>query len=724
MSAEGDRANSRSSRRGGWLSAVVLACAWSADAASGQLPARPGPLSNDSFVPTSAAATEQLRLGDAEWLRALEGGAAADLAWTRTFEAWHGALELSATGDNVPVGLLLSEQDATVESYVAAKEARFPDRDHSFERRTEAVEYAVLRRLCGLEPGEIASWTTRFEPLAQAWLRQASAEVFTTSRHTATLRELERRFPATRAAASAALQLLELELEAGRLRLANTWLERARLHADLVGGDARRGLDEALSSREAFLNSLAPRQKRAPEPWNRAREFTPGDGHSLDKAGHYKPRSMARILGQPGLAFLNEGRVAVQTTGITWVLAPLDPGRDEDRGFEPHLLAEELRQPISAMAERTGKDWPMFPVAEGENVYLVCGRADGMNSNFVIKVRTPRDLELPLTVWCLGGNGLDGPEGGHEPLGDVLEEGMWEFQPGPLLVDDLLLLQARQWTRIERDGEQVLATPGEARSWLLALDANTGKPRWKFFLGRGTDLVHDFGNRFGRQSLIRTPASALEVTERCVFVGTNLGAGFLIDLADGRLRWSFRNRRRANDDRGWKTGARPKEHKDSSAGPPVLLWAPADGDELYPLASALDFAPPNRGEAAPFVPYPPLPIGECEELLGGSPRSVLTFGRAGPRRTLSVHDLTTGSRFDSIYLGREENFLTGALLSDDHVLFVADGGLYLLDRGRELYLESFHPLAIESDFAAGGLWARGDELYLLAQGALYFFEMK
>jgi len=258
----------------------------------------------------------------------------------------------------------------------------------------------------------------------------------------------------------------------------------------------------------------------------------------------------------------------------------------------------------------------------------------------------------------------------------------------------------------------------------INMDANTGRPRWKSFLGRGTDLVHDFGNRFGRQSLIRTPASALEVTERGVFVGTNLGAGFLVDLADGRLRWSFRNRRRASEDRGWRTGGRPQRHQDAPDGPPVILWAPADGDELYPLASALDFSPRTQGTAEPFIAHPPLPIGECEALVGGSPQEVLTFGRAGPRRTLSVHDLTNGSRFDSIYLGREESFLSGPLLSDDHVLFVADGGLYLLDRRRELYLERFQPLAIESDFAPGGLWSRGKELYLLAQGALYYFEIK
>jgi hypothetical protein len=91
---------------------------------------------------------------------------------------------------------------------------------------------------------------------------------------------------------------------------------------------------------------------------------------------------------------------------------------------------------------------------------------------------------------------------------------------------------------------------------------------------------------------------------------------------------------------------------------------------------------------------------------------------------LSSHSLLNGSRRDSIYLSREEQPVASALVSDKRLLFYSDKGLYRLDRERELYLEQFQPLRLKSTFAAGGLYARGTDLYILAQGALFHFQAR
>jgi hypothetical protein len=696
----------------------LLCCCLLAPNGAAQLPGQQVGLSNDSYLPTSAAAISSLRRGDADCLRALQKGPGAELAWGRAFESWHEALVASEVGDTVPVGMLTDDSVAVVPANQEQMSARWPDLDNSFARRTEAVEYAVLRRLCGLDVEDIARWTARFETPAADRLRSGNLLLGNSngSRHTR-LAAIERNFPATRAAVTAALQLLELELEAGRLKLAQNWLERARLNVSLLQEGASESLNAGLNRRANALANLDPRSREVSPAWTSASHFLPTASHPLVLPGYSKPRAYARYEGQPGIAFLSEGRYAVQTAGTIWLLSP----DAEDRIFEPWRLAMELGHPIPRTVQRTGRDWPMVPVADGDALYLISGRADGtvMNvaSNLVQKIRSTKELPLPQGVWSLGGNGLYN-EDGHLPLEDVLEPGMWEFQPGPILVDDLLLVQARQWALKDSGDGQTLTTPGEARTWLLALDTNSGKPRWKHFLCRGTDVVIDLGVRFGSQ-LIRTPGAALQENESAVFVGTNLGAGFLIDMADGRLRWSFRNRRRQEGEPGWKPSARPSTlHAEDG----VLLWASADCNELYPLSTHLDFAGPNSEIAPEFMTYLPLAIGESEEFLGGSASQALTFGRAGAQRTLSAHNLESGARYDSIYLTRDERWFTAPLISKDSMLCASSGGLYLLDRKQELYLAAFQPLKMSSDFAPGGLWARDNKIYLLADGALFLFE--
>lgn len=709
---------SRALRPAVWLTLLLLS-----SPASAQLSPQPLPTTRGVQLPLREEAAEALVRGDRACLLALEGGPAAEGRWTEAFEAWHSALVESAPGDAVPVGPRLPQGERNREPLLERAAALWPDRDHSFARRTEAVEVAVLRRLAGLEPERRAPWTRRFEGLAAERLGEGRATL-EAGQGPARWARVERLFPATRAALAAAVARFELDFEAGRPRQAAAWLERAERHGALLGLAPEDPWTRGLEGRRAVLDRELLAPTRSAPPWTRASLFRPepDGGHTLTRPGFAKPRALARVEGQPGLCFLDDERVAVQTTGTVWVLDP----RDEHRIFEPWRLAEELGQPIASSLSRTGRGWPFFPTGRGDDLFLVSGRADREAGNLLQRVRTPRHIELPVAVWSLGGAGLVQrdpltDEVRRLPLEEVLEAGLWEFQPGPLLVEDLLLVQARQWSLLERDGRREVGSPGEARVWLLALEAASGAPHWKRLLCRGSDLVDDFGFGLPRATLVETPGEALEATRGGVFVGTNLGAGLLLDLADGRLRWALQNRRRDPSEPGARAGGRPGTRVSSSAQGEQLLWAPADSRRLYALSTALDFAPTGAPAPPPLVPWPPVDLEGGELLLGGRPGEALVLGAAGARRTLSAHDLTRGRRYDSIYLARGEGWLPGALLTDGKVLFAAEGGLYRLDRQRELYLESFQPLAVASDFAAGGLWARGEHLYLLAMGALLHF---
>ncbi len=700
------------------LFAALTAALPCARIATAQLPQEGRPLANDAYLPVAEAPVAALRAGDGHALGALAEGGRAELAWTRAFEAWREALVAAQPGDAAPVGPLLTEVQRSDGALVALAAELWPDTSSSFERRTEAVPEAVLRRLAGLPPEVRADWTARFAPLGAERLTAIFADAtLSTQRVAALLAGVERELPATRAALRAAVWRAEYEFEAGRPRSARVWLARADRHAALIDDQAAAA---SVARRRLALDALRP-TPRPPATWSRATEFAPIDGHLLLLPGFQKPRSFARIEGPPGLAFLGDGRIAVQTTGSTWILAER---KIDERAFLPWKLAFELGQPIPRSVERSGRDWPMYPLTNGDTLYLVSGRADGRASNLLQRIRAPRDIELPIAEWSLGGDGLYSEDGTFLPLEEVLEPGMWEFQPGPILIEDVLYVQARQW-QVRRQADQVeVVAPGEAQTWLLALDARSGRPRWRRLLMRGTDLVPDFGTRFGRADLIRTPAQPLRATEDTLFVATNLGAAFLVELSDGRLVSSLRNHRRSAEQRGWESSQRPDSYvRSRNDAAPVLLWAPSDGDELYAVRAARDWAPAGAANALPFVAAPPLELGESETLLGGE-REALVFGRAGARRTVSAHALRSGERLDSIYLGREESPIAGALVDDRGVLFAAEGGLYRLDRTRELYLGAFHPLAVGTDFAPGGLWSRGDELFLLVESALFRFRMK
>ncbi|MFT7486570.1 MAG: hypothetical protein ACI9F9_002425, partial [Candidatus Paceibacteria bacterium] len=210
---------------------LLVAALCSGRALASQLPGSSAARSNDVHVPTLPAALEAMAEGDEEFLRAMDAGPAMEGHLASAFEAWHRALVSSGPGDSVPTGIRLNLGAAGQGNFDESIEARWPDRDRSFLRRTEAVEYAVLRRLSALDAPQRSAWQARFGALAEARLELASNP---SNRGIEASRlgfeDLERQFPGTPAALKAALWLFELNLEEGHPRAARVWLERAQRH--------------------------------------------------------------------------------------------------------------------------------------------------------------------------------------------------------------------------------------------------------------------------------------------------------------------------------------------------------------------------------------------------------------------------------------------------------------------------------------------------------------
>lgn len=669
---------------------------------------REGPLQNDALVAGSIEVARLLAGGDAALGRlsaaALAGQArpsdAERLALVAATDGWTQALAAAAPGEPVPLDL---------GAWLPADGFRWPDPEGSAGRRWEALEYALLRRLLLGPPALRELWRERQGPAALESLALAGERA-------AGLARVEHLHPGTSGASLAALRLFELDLERGLPELGRSWLERARLHAQ-VCGDAE--LLAAVARRESFLAAQAP-AARPPAPWESASRLrAAGPAHVLPPPEASSQRSWPA---SPSLAFLSAGRVALVLPDVVWVV---DPG-GRSRGFEPGVFVESLGIAPPPPIGGPDSSWLLAPATDGERLFLAVGRAGGRataetgaagRSNMLACLLPPAGVGLPELVWALGPEEHVAPGAPRVPLAEVLGPGMWEFQPGPLLLGATLVVQARQWL-LEQRGERLeVASPSEARLWVLALDAATGGLRWKRFLGRGTEVVSELGSRLRRQGLVRTAAQPLAAQDGRVLAGTNLGLALLLDLCDGRLVWSFANRRHDPGAPGWRCLRPPPLVEGREGEPGLAIWAPSDSDHAYWLRLAPDLD--GRG----LLAHPPHPQGEAEEVVGGGREELLVLSRSGARRTLASHAAQSGRRVDSFYLGRGESFVPGALLSARRALFASSRGLFLLDRERELYLLAELPLALELAGPPGGLFADERAVWLLADRKLWRFEV-
>jgi len=198
-----------------------------------------------------------------------------------------------------------------------------------------------------------------------------------------------------------------------------------------------------------------------------------------------------------------------------------------------------------------------------------------------------------------------------------------------------------------------------------------------------------------------------------VFVGTNLGLGFLWDAVDGRLAWSIENRRRDPSSPGWAGSRRPPSNPGAEA--PSIVWAPFDSDRLYTLRGAPDVM--DRGLFAEL----PLPIENAADVVGSSGDSFLVLARDGARQAVRCW-YPDGTRSTSLFLGYGERFTGPALASDERVLVASDRSLYVFDRTRDLMLLDATPLPTTGNRRGGGVYARGEWVYVVGADTVWVLQ--
>lgn len=678
------------------------------------LPAFPGDegaLENDSYLPTAREAQELLATGDQALLRlrASESGANdRSRILTEVLEAWHGALSASVAGDSVEPRPLGPRADSS---------SPWGDPDGTSERRTEGVEVAVIRRLTSLSVRDRAAWTARFGALAGEQLATAAGAP-------GPLAELERRHPATPAAARAGLLLGEQALESGRLEQARTWFERALRHVELDPAEAPL-LTRGLRQRLATTNALLPKAQ-APGAWASARSLTPLQQMALVDRGHriHTAPELGRGV-RPGMCFLDGDLAVVQAAGRVFLFDESTGQRVAD--FQPNRLLGDTWTTAALEARRSEPPgWPLLPATDGEHLILVQGRLEGRLANVLLcttidDTRGPGGIEssgplLPHLEWALWEGWLLDSSGHIERSGLDLMAGA-EFQPGPLVIGSQVICQVRE----RPGGEDDLGlgassgAEGDVRTWLASFDLATGHLLWKRFLTKGVELAEGQG-RFGMRAPGVSSAQPLVAWEGRIFAGTHTGAGVLLDLADGRVLWSLRNQRREARSGGW-SGARPL------LGATGLLWAPADSNHAYWLRPDADL------EGTGLFHFPPHAIGEGLALFGDGgevSQDALVLSRSGSEFTLTSRNARTGRRIDSPYLGPGESFTGSGLASPQRAYFATQTGLYLADRERELFLVDYAPLTTNGGpvRAGGSVFARGDRIYVVGPQMLWMFEAR
>ncbi len=646
-------------------------------------PGAEGPLSNDVFLPVSALAGEELAKGDRAVRRAREtGGRDGERMLAEAFEAWRQALTATAAGETVWHGAAALAEGTG--------------------RLAVGVEGAVRARLRALSHDERASWTERFAPIA-------AEEVFAAGYDPVLLATAARRNPATPAAAEAAVLLADREIERGRPQAALSWCRRGALDLELAGRASER-LAEAVERRVAYAE--APPAEDEPEPWRTATRLVAlggvtWPGSPLRDRGLPDPGPGRGV--RPGVAFLDDGRLAVQTAEEVLLLAPTPDGIERELAFRPaELLQNSVERPPPVRRADGAPGWPLLPATDGRDLVLVQGRAalyptiqdeTEVVPNLLLCARPPDRPRGPLDPNASGAL----PELRWAVLGDLFvndrlevradpalaELAGVELQPGPVVADGRVLVQARH-------------LEGDVRAWLVAFDLLSGELLWKRFLAKGSDLGQSQGRFSGGTARRGYAAQPLLQGEGWVFAGTHLGAGFLVDPLNGEVLWALKNRRRDPAEAGW-TGDRPPFA--AGGGPTRFLWGPADSDRLYTLGPRAEL-PLERGAEALFAAAP-LPRGEAEVVVGSEPRGVVVLGRAGKERT--VRGLRDGGArpVDAIYLAREERFAGSGRCSEARTLACTDRGLYLFDHERELYLLDYAGL---DDLGLGPGEPRGGEV--------------
>lgn len=638
-----------------------------------------GPLRNSTFLPQHPEATEELARGDQAWSRASVGGAGASLERVAAFDAWARALAESSTGDGVRVAL---------DGRTAGP---WDDSDGTSVRRSEGVETAVLRRLLSIPTIDRSAWSERFDAAARAALEDAAQSL-------EALGEVERRFPVTRPAALAALRCADAALEVGRPVSAKTWCRRARLHAEFAP-DPERLLD-AISERESLAEKLIPESES--EAWEDATALQLIYSGRIESARTFgrmgEPPPYGRDL-IPGATFLDDGDLIIQTAfTLLWVDSEsidLSQGGVRSRVLWRDVLPGE-QDPRPWVTPSAG-GWPMMPVSKGREVVVIVDR--GLAGRFIRDVAYPAKGNhlMNLRISDEGRVDIDWHLSPDDPveLTRILGlKGSYEWQPGPVIHEDLVLVQARRLSEPNEEG----AFEGDDL-WLFALERQSGELRWSRLLTDAADLR----GSLGRGSGIPTTAMPLLVEDGVVLVGTNVGLVSVYDIADGRHLWTLRTQRRLAEEPGWP-GSTPPRLSSSTGSAPAAVVTPFDSEFAYLL--------PLQGVIGDrfFLEAPLARNGLID--MASAAGSELWLGRDGRHRALLARAKGAPPR-SLLYLDEGERFTGSPAVSRGRVLLATDRSLLLLDRERELYLLDSAALPDEGAGRGGTVFTHGSRAVVL-----------
>jgi len=516
------------------------------------------------------------------------------------------------------------------------------------------------------------------------------------------------------------------------------WIGRARAHVELGAPSwsaaARVAFDRAVGLRETSATGAiarrfigdhtAPQRLPSTAPGAAA---SPGGGSGPPTLRLISRHRISRLVRPPdepfglglgsGIAFLADGAALVQGAYGVLLLSHGGPlGAPEAYSTPFDVLLGTDRPPVQAAASAGG--WSSHPASDGKRMALVIGRAQ--------RRRPLREIEIPPSgnllslvehgskdrpiqpIWVLrDGVRVDRPAPGRSsgPDRDLPTPGSsgtytgtrtdgwsigrgWEFQPGPVLLDDMLFVLARGLGDPTSDDQD---HADEVR--LIALDATSGAVQWTREVTSERGLTDPAAR--GRAGYFATTTMPLTVERSTgqVLVGTNVGLLCAYDVADGRLTWAVRNQRRRASEDGWP-GSRSPILAGRSAGrrQPTAWFAPFDSTFAYALPAGpapLDgglFAEPPRARRRALDLAAVLP----PERAGGR-SSLILLGRDG-RHAAVLLEGPDGGRRPATYLAPDERFGGRPALGAEGLLVAGTRELGILSLAEDLRLVGAAPM--------------------------------
>lgn len=603
-----------------------------------------GPLDNDTDDARNRDAITAIAAGDASYRAQL--AQPSESARVEAFEAWRRALQASAPLDAVAID--------RVEDILPGLDAI------AFEpRRAVSVGAAVRARV---ELLGSAAFRARFEGAAQLALAAAHGD-------DAALERVEHEHPFTRAAVLATLQRFDLALERGALFGARAALERTRLwpitESDLQAAIARRSA--SLPARDAAL------------PAKREPAFTRLRVERVLNLG-LDPGPNQRL--RPSAAFGADERVWIQDAEQMFEVDPLAA----PRAFELRDLLAPLPATWLASFGDKERPWLQRPALEAACLALVAGRAreDQGNALCVFDV-SGKD---PHALWVYSAAGFAHASGERAENAAVLLDGRLEFQPGPLVVDGLVIAQILQDE-----------PPSQISDWLVAFEAESGRVAWKRCLARGADRRVRAASRFSEPRTVTCSCLPLARAGDAVVAATELGIVARASLHDGVLNDAFRLARAAFD----------ADVRVGSGGP----FAFEDGSRSDGSA----FAPLDSGDIAYVLgagsgPHAPLRIPGLVELLGASRGSATALVDSNGRIALARLDLASGARVEALPFPRAMKW-KGGVATEANVVCAAGSRVWLFDPAAEFELRATAELDGLDAEANAGVLVHGSRAYVI-----------